>query len=59
MDEAGDFGSIYNFSVQAQKPIAYLTTGQKVPHDIEFFNGPELVDLILNRTSSEDFCTSN
>ncbi len=49
MDEAGGFGPIYNFSMQAQKPIAYLTTGQKVPNDIEFYSDVQLVDLILNR----------
>jgi len=49
MDEAIGFGSIYNFSVLAKKPIAYLTCGQKVPNDIEFYNHVQLVDLILNR----------
>jgi flagellar biosynthesis protein FlhF len=48
MDEAGGFGALYNFSVQVRKPIAYLTNGQKVPNDIAFYTGRELVDLILN-----------
>jgi flagellar biosynthesis protein FlhF len=48
MDEAGGFGALYNFSVQAGKPIAYLTNGQKVPNDIAFYTDRELVDLILN-----------
>lgn len=48
MDEAGSFGPVYNFSKQVQKPIAYLTTGQKVPNDIEFFSGAQLANLILN-----------
>ncbi|MBA4392073.1 MAG: flagellar biosynthesis protein FlhF, partial [Desulfobacca sp.] len=59
MDEAGGFGSIYNFSVQAQKPIAYVTTGQKVPNDIEFCNTMQLVDLILNRKCSDDLGETN
>jgi flagellar biosynthesis protein FlhF len=59
MDEASGFGSIYNFSVQAQKPIAYLTTGQKVPNDIEFCNTRQLVDLILNRPSSDELSETN
>ncbi len=48
MDEAGGFGPVYNFSMQAQKPIAYVTTGQKVPNDIEFYSDVQLVDLILS-----------
>ena len=48
MDEAGGFGPVYNFSMQARKPIAYLTTGQKVPNDIEFYSRAQLADLILN-----------
>lgn len=53
MDEASGFGPIYNFSVQAKKPIAYLTTGQKVPTDIEFCNNGQLVELILNPRGSD------
>jgi flagellar biosynthesis protein FlhF len=48
MDEAGGFGPVYNFSMQAGKPVAYLTTGQKVPADIEFCSNAQLADLILN-----------
>ena len=59
MDEAGDYGSVYNFSVRARKPIAYLTNGQKVPQDIEFFKGSELIDLILSQKPSDEFCHSN
>lgn len=55
MDEAVGFGPIYNFSIQAQKPIAYLTTGQKVPNDIAFYNNDQLVDLILNRPTADHF----
>jgi flagellar biosynthesis protein FlhF len=49
MDEAGGFGPVYNFSFMARKPIAYVTHGQKVPNDIEFFSDDQLVELILNR----------
>ncbi len=48
MDEACGFGPVYNFSMQAQKPIAYLTTGQKVPNDIEFYSEAQLADLIMS-----------
>jgi flagellar biosynthesis protein FlhF len=53
MDEAEVFGPVYNFSRQAGKPIAYLTTGQKVPNDIAFFSGDQLADLILNSQGLE------
>jgi flagellar biosynthesis protein FlhF len=53
MDEAGGFGTIYNLSMQAQKPIVYLTTGQKVPNDIEFYSDVQLVDLILNQNQDD------
>jgi flagellar biosynthesis protein FlhF len=55
IDEAIGFGPIYNFSAQAKKPIAYLTTGQKVPNDIEFCNKLQLVDLILKRPNIDNF----
>jgi flagellar biosynthesis protein FlhF len=48
MDEADGFGAVYNFSMLAKKPIAYMTTGQKVPNDIEFYSDAQLADLILN-----------
>jgi flagellar biosynthesis protein FlhF len=46
-DEAVRFGSIYNLSTIYQKPVAYVTTGQRVPEDIEFPSNQRLVDLIL------------
>jgi flagellar biosynthesis protein FlhF len=58
MDEAGGFGSVYNFSMQARKPIAYLTTGQRVPNDIEFYSDTQLADLILNHDHEERFAAS-
>ncbi len=57
VDEAIKFGSIYNLSTLYQKPIAYITTGQRVPDDIEFPNSEGLVDLILKGEvpESQDF----
>lgn len=43
-DEAVRFGSIYNMSILYKKPVAYVTTGQSVPDDIEF---PELEELSI------------
>jgi|Deesub1362A_J573_1020465.scaffolds.fasta_scaffold00398_29 flagellar biosynthesis protein FlhF len=47
VDEAVSFGSIYNLSFLYRKPIVYITTGQRVPDDIEFPNTKGLVSLIL------------
>ncbi|MBF0338146.1 MAG: flagellar biosynthesis protein FlhF [Nitrospirae bacterium] len=49
VDEAVRFGSIYNLLMTYQKPIAYLTTGQKVPDDIEFATVDLLANLILKK----------
>lgn len=47
-DEAVKFGSIYSLSSLFQKPVAYITNGQRVPHDIEFPNRQKLTNMILN-----------
>jgi flagellar biosynthesis protein FlhF len=49
IDEAVRFGSLYNLSLTYQKPIAYITTGQNVPGDIEFADIDRLTDLILKK----------
>jgi len=48
LDESTTFGSIFNHSIRFKTPIAYLTTGQKVPEDIEVATKERLVDLLLN-----------
>ena len=50
-DEAVSLGSIYNLCSLYQKPVAYITTGQKVPGNIEFMDSRKLSNLIL-RTGS-------
>ncbi len=49
IDEAVRFGSLYNLLMTSRKPLTYLTTGQKVPDDIEFPSSESLVNIILNR----------
>lgn len=49
VDEAVRFGSLYNLSLVYQKPIAYITTGQNVPKDIEFPSKGSLANLILRK----------
>jgi flagellar biosynthesis protein FlhF len=49
LDEAVRFGSLYNILLTYQKPVAYITTGQRVPDDIEFTTVQRLTDLILTK----------
>ena len=49
VDEAVHFGSLYNFLLTSQKPVAYITTGQKVPDDIEFVTVKKFTNLILKK----------
>ncbi len=47
-DEAVKLGSIYNLCRVYDKPVAYITTGQGVPGNIEFADSRKLTNLILN-----------
>lgn len=49
IDESVRFGSLYNLFLIYQRPVAFLTTGQKVPDDIEPASVSKLVDLILRK----------
>ena len=49
IDEAVHFGSLYNFLLTSQKPVAYISTGQKVPDDIEFVTVKKFTNLILKK----------
>ncbi len=48
LDESTTYGCIFNHVIRFKKPIAFLTTGQKVPEDIEIATKERLVDLLLN-----------
>lgn len=50
LDESTQYGSIFNHSIRFKLPVAYLTTGQKVPEDLEVATKERLVDLLLNIT---------
>jgi flagellar biosynthesis protein FlhF len=49
IDESVRFGSLYNLLLIYQRPVAFLTTGQKVPDDIESASVDRLVNLILRK----------
>jgi flagellar biosynthesis protein FlhF len=51
IDEALRFGSLYNLLLTYQKPVAYLTTGQRVPGDIEHATVSRLASLIVQKES--------
>ena len=51
VDEAVRYGVLYNLLVTYQKPLAFITTGQKVPGDIEFLGLDKLSNLILRKRS--------
>ncbi len=53
-DEAVRFGSLYNLSLLYNKPIAYITTGQKVPGDIEFPSDERIAEMILKTVTSNE-----
>lgn len=46
-DEAVKLGSLYNLCCQYKKPVSYITTGQRVPGNIEFINNRKLTNIIL------------
>lgn len=48
LDESSTYGCIFNHAIRFKKPVAFLTTGQKVPEDIEMATKERLVDLLLN-----------
>lgn len=47
LDETGTYGTLFEVADQTGIPLSYLTTGQKVPEDIETADPATLVDLIL------------
>jgi flagellar biosynthesis protein FlhF len=49
IDEAVRFGTLYNLLLIYQKPVAYLTTGQRVPGNIEQATVKRLAGLIMSK----------
>ncbi len=47
LDETAAYGTIFNTATQCQIPISYITTGQKVPEDIEAADAQRLVGIVL------------
>jgi flagellar biosynthesis protein FlhF len=52
VDEAVRLDNLYNLLGTSRKPVAYITTGQKVPDDIEFTSSNDIVSFISNKEMS-------
>lgn len=50
IDEAERLGNILNIRYLTNRPIAYVTTGQNVPDDIEVMNTDKIVEFLLGET---------
>lgn len=50
LDESYTYGSIVNQIFKIKKPLSYLTTGQKIPEDIEVAEKERIISLILGGT---------
>jgi len=48
LDESCTYGTLFNQLTQIEKPLAYFTTGQKVPEDIEVATQERIVSLLLD-----------
>ncbi|MCP8616504.1 flagellar biosynthesis protein FlhF [Salirhabdus salicampi] len=46
-DEASNFGTIYNVMMKYKKGVAYFTTGQVVPDDIEVASTANMISTIM------------
>ncbi len=47
IDETSSCGLILNETARARKPVSFLTTGQRIPEDIEEASGPRLAARVL------------
>ena len=47
IDESASFGGLYNVAHYSGRPLSYLTTGQRVPEDIEVAEKERVARLVL------------
>ncbi len=47
LDETDSYGTLLNVAYRTGLPLSYLTTGQKVPEDLELADGGKLAGLLL------------
>ena len=53
LDETDEIGNLLNIAYYAQCPIAYTTSGQNVPVDIQTFNSKQYIINLLGRIEHE------
>jgi flagellar biosynthesis protein FlhF len=53
IDESESFGNMINLLMKGNLQIAYFTTGQRVPEDIEVATPAKLADIILRGATNE------
>jgi flagellar biosynthesis protein FlhF len=51
LDESSYLGTLFNHMIYTGKPISYLTTGQKVPEDIELATPASIVRMMFRKES--------
>jgi len=51
LDESESYGCIVNMHLKHKLPISYLTTGQKVPEDIEVATPKKLASLVVKEST--------
>jgi flagellar biosynthesis protein FlhF len=49
LDEVACYGNIVSAAMHSGKPVSYLTTGQRVPEDIEPATSEKMATLLVNR----------
>jgi len=47
LDETTTYGTTYTVAATSKLPVSYLTTGQKVPEDIELADGHKLAAMVI------------
>ena len=52
LDESTAFGNILNVAVKHPLPISYVTTGQRVPEDVEVAESNKLASLVVGGASA-------
>ncbi len=53
IDESESFGNMINVLMKGNLQVAYFTTGQRVPEDIEVATPSKLADMILRGATNE------
>ncbi|MEE9232974.1 MAG: hypothetical protein V3U07_05925, partial [Nitrospirales bacterium] len=52
LDEMSSYGGLYNVLSQTGLPVSYLSSGQRVPEDLEVATSQRLVELVWGESPS-------